>query len=142
VRERDHLPGTDLGRAARQRYFLASAFRTITSANMLLDIAKLHRLIDAVRASIFADTGLKVLELAKQLSYLSANNIRGLAIPTDYYENVSIPGYPLPVNVGVVHPQEVRAFARHLLAPHKKHRLHRPSSTRKSRNALDAGCIY
>ncbi len=92
VRERDHLPGTDLGRAARQRYFLASAFRTVSSANMLLDIAKLHRLIDAVRASIFADTGLKVLELAKQLSYLSANNIRGQAIPTDYYEDVSFPG--------------------------------------------------
>jgi LCP family protein required for cell wall assembly len=141
VRERDHLPGTDLGRAARQRYFITSAFRTVTSAKTLLDIGKLHRLIDAVRASIYADQDLKVLELAKELTYLSANNIHGQAIPTDDYQNVTIPGYPLPVNVGIVHPSEVRAFVRHLLAPHKKHKLHRPTTNRKSHNAVDAGCI-
>ncbi len=141
VRERDHLPGTDLGRAARQRYFLTSAFRTILSANTLLDIGRLRALIDAVHASIYSDSGLKVLELAKQLSYLSANNIHGQAIPTDYYTDVTIPGYPEQVNVGIVHPSEVRAFVRHLLAPHKKHRLHRPTTTKKTRNAVDAGCI-
>ena len=141
VRERDHLPGTDLGRAARQRYFLTSAFRTIMSAKMLFDISKLRALIDAVHASIYSDSGLKVLELAKQLSYLSANNIHGQAIPTDTYENVTIPGYPQQVNVGIVNPHEVRAFVRHLLAPHKKQRLHRPSSHHKTRNAVDAGCI-
>jgi len=140
VRQRDHLPGIDLGRAARQRYFLTSAFRTITSANMLLDIGKLRGLIDAVRASIYADPGLKLLDLAKQLSYLSANNIKGVAIHTLYYTDVTINGY-YPVNVGIVHPHEVRAFVRHLLAPHKTHRLHRPSPKRKSRSAVDAGCI-
>jgi LCP family protein required for cell wall assembly len=139
VRQRDHLPGTDLGRAARQRYFITSAFRTITSANMLLDIGKLRGLIDAVRASIYADSGLKVLELAKELSYLSANNIHGQAIHTAYYENVDING--ISVNVGVVHPREVRSFVRHLLSPHKKHRLRHPSSTKKSSHAVDAGCI-
>jgi LCP family protein required for cell wall assembly len=139
VRERDHLPGTDLGRAARQRYFLTSALRTITSANMLLDISKLSRLIDAVRASIFADPGLRILELAKQLSYLSANNIRGEAIHTQYYTSVILNGYPS--SVGIVYPREVRAFVRHLLAPHKKHRLHHPTSNKKTRNAVDAGCI-
>ncbi len=141
MRERDHLPGTDLGRAARQRYFLTSAFRTIASAKMLLDIGKLKGLIDAVRASVFADQHLKILELAKQLSYVSANNIHGQAIPTDYYEDVTIPGTRYQVNVGIVHPREVRAFVRHLLAPHKKHKLHRPTTNKKTRNAVDAGCI-
>jgi LCP family protein required for cell wall assembly len=141
VRERDHLPGTDLGRAARQRYFLTSAFRTIMSAKLLFDISRLSRLIDAVHASIYSDSGLKVLELAKQLSYLSANNIHGQAIPTDRYEDVTIPGYPQQVNVGIVDPHEVRAFVRHLLVPHKKHRLHHPTSHKKTRNAVDAGCI-
>ena len=92
-----------------------------------------------MRASIFADRGLKILELAKQLSYVSANNIHGQAIPTDYYEDVTIGSYQ--VNVGIVHPREVRAFVRHLLAPHKKHKLHRPTTNKKTRNAVDAGCI-
>ena len=94
-----------------------------------------------MHASIYSDSGLKVLELAKQLSYLSANNIHGQAIPTDCYEDVTIPGYPYQVNVGIVHPPQVRAFVRHLLAPHKKHRLHHPTTTKKTRNAVDAGCI-
>lgn len=45
-------------RAARQRYFLTAAFRAVTSASMLLDLGRLHHLIDAVRTSIYADPGL------------------------------------------------------------------------------------
>ena len=142
VRQRDHLPGTDIGRAARQRYFITSAFRTIASAKTLLDIGRLRGLIDAIRASIYADPALRILDLAKELSYLSANNIRGQVIHTQYYKDVNING--TPSNVGIVYPREVRAFVRQLLAPHRKHRLHRlhrPTSTKKSPTAVDAGCI-
>ncbi len=113
VRQREGLVGGDIARTARQRYFLTAAFRKVASAGTLLNIGKLQNLITAVDKSIYVDQGLNMLDLAKQMSNLSANNIRGEAIPTDHYANVQIGSYT--VNVGIIIPSQVRAFIHRMI---------------------------
>ena len=64
--------------------------------------------------SIYVDQGLNMLDLAKQMSNLSANNIHGEAIPTDHYADVQIGGYT--VNVGIIVPSQVKAFVQKMIA--------------------------
>jgi LCP family protein required for cell wall assembly len=110
VRQREGLPRGDVDRTARQRYFLTAAFRKVASAGTLLNIGKLQNLVTAVDKSIYVDSKLNMLELAKQMSNLSANNIRGEAIPTDHYEDTSVG------NVGIIIPSQVRAFVHKMIA--------------------------
>ena len=85
---------------------------------------------------MYADDRLNVLEFAKQLSQLSANNIVGHAIKTVRYADVTI--YGTPANVGIVHPRQVRRYVRGLFTPHPhRHRAHRHTP----RHPADAGCI-
>jgi LCP family protein required for cell wall assembly len=104
VRQRHFLHNGDIDRAARQRYFLTAAFRTIASAGTLLNIGRLRNLISAVDKSIYVDSGLNILDLAKQMSNLSANNIVGKAIPFVDYWNTSPVG-----DVERIDPAEVQA---------------------------------
>lgn len=110
VRQREGLPRGDIDRTARQRYFLAAAFRKVASAGTLLDIGKLQNLISAVDKSIYVDQGLNMLDLAKQMSNLSANNIHGEVIPTDHYADTAVG------NVGIIIPSQVRAFVHRLIS--------------------------
>ena len=110
VRQREGLPSGDIDRTARQRYFLTAAFRTVASAGTLLNIGKLQNLVSAVDKSIYVDQGLNMLDLAKQMSNLSANNIRGEAIPTDHYEDTPVG------NAGIIIPSQVRAFVHRLIS--------------------------
>jgi LCP family protein required for cell wall assembly len=132
VRQRDGVPGGDVGRAARQRYFLTAAFRRIESANVLLNPVKLHRLIQAVDKSIFIDNdNFSLVKLAAQLADLNPNDIIGKPIPTDGYATRN------GQSVLLVNPTKVRAWASHLLyGPHThsgKH-AHKPKP-------IDSGCI-
>jgi LCP family protein required for cell wall assembly len=109
VRQREGLPRGDVDRTARQRYFLTAAFRKVASAGTLLNIGKLRNLVSAVDKSIYVDQSLNMLDLAKQMSNLSANNIRGQAIPTDHYEDTAVG------NVGIIIPSQIRAFVQKMI---------------------------
>lgn len=110
VRQREQLPRGDIDRTARQRYFLTAAFRKVASAGTLLNLGALQNLVSAVDKSIYVDQGLNMLDLAKQMSNLSANNIHGEAIPTDHYANTAVG------NVGIIIPSQVRAFVHKMIA--------------------------
>lgn len=110
VRQRHNLPNGDLDRTKRQRYFLTAAFRKIASAGVLLNPSKLGDLVNAVDKSLYVDSGLNILDLAKQMANLSANNIVGKAIPFDGFNNNSPVG-----SVEVVNPTEVQRFVAKLI---------------------------
>ena len=78
VRQRHNLPNGDFDRVKRQQYFLTSAFRQVASAGILF---KLRELGDALKRSVYFDNSLNLLDLAKQLENLTANNIVGKTIP-------------------------------------------------------------
>ncbi len=86
VRQRHNIPGPvtdDLGREARQRYFLKQAFNKIATAGVLLNPFKLKHLISAVDSAFtFDNNNFGILQFAEQMSQLTAGNISGKSIPT------------------------------------------------------------
>jgi LCP family protein required for cell wall assembly len=113
VRQR-HGPAFTLGdidRTARQRYFLTAAFREVASAGTLLNIGRLSALVGAVRKSLWVDQDLKILDLAKQMSNLSANNIVGSVIPLERFEKVPPLG-----DVNIVDPAKVKRSVENLIS--------------------------
>jgi LCP family protein required for cell wall assembly len=110
VRQREGLPNGDLDRTARQRYFLTAAFRKVASAGTMLDPGKLRDLVSAVKKSIYVDSGLNMLDLARQMSNLSADNIVGEAIPFERFANEDVG------SVEVVNPHRVKQFVKSLIS--------------------------
>jgi LCP family protein required for cell wall assembly len=107
VRQRHFLTGGDLDRVRRQQYFLTSAFRKVASVGLLF---KLQALGDAVRRNIVLDKGLDLVDLAKQMERLSANNIVGKTIPT---KSETINGS----DVLAVNKAQVQSFVDKLINP-------------------------
>jgi LCP family protein required for cell wall assembly len=139
VRQRHNLPGpgNDLGRVARQRYFLTAAFHKIESVGVLANPIKLQNLIDAIKTSFTIDQDFSLQALAEQMIDLNANNIVGVTIPTDGSATVSIAGQS--EDVEMVTPSKVQAKIRQVLsgqpATPKKH------SNKPKHKAIDKGCI-
>ena len=88
VRQRHGLPGSDLGRVARQRYFLGAVFRKISSGGVLLNPFKLQSLLDAVSSSLLQDNDLDLLKLAGQMQGLTSGNIIGATMVTTGDETI------------------------------------------------------
>ena len=111
VRQRYNFPNGlgDLDRVERQRYFLTAAFRKLTSGGVLLNPIKLQNLLNAIRSSLYMDSTLDPLGLARQMQNLSANNIVGKTIPTDGFANNAAG------SVVVVNPAQVRSFVNALI---------------------------
>lgn len=83
VRQRHGLPNGDLDRIKRQQYFLASAFRKVESAGVLLNPFKLHDLLTAVGSSLLTDPSLDLLAVGREFAQMSAGNITFKTIPND-----------------------------------------------------------
>jgi LCP family protein required for cell wall assembly len=105
VRQRHNLPNGDLDRTARQRYFLAAAFRKVASAGTLFNPGRLSSLISAVNKSVWVDSTMNMFDLARQMSSLSANKISGRAIPFEYFWDNSPVG-----SVEKINPDQVKSF--------------------------------
>lgn len=92
----------DIGREARQRYFLAAAFRKIETAGTLLNPSKLNGLIAAIKSTLTIDDGLSLESLAHQMLDLTSGNILGQTIPTQGNQTVSGVGDVLLVDPATV----------------------------------------
>lgn len=110
VRQRYGLPNSDLDRIKRQQYFLSAAFRKLSSAGVLLNPFKLQDLLTAVTKSLQMDTTLDPLQLARQMSDLTAGNLTFSTIPTDGFDDTDVG------SVVVVHQNEVVQFVARVIA--------------------------
>jgi LCP family protein required for cell wall assembly len=141
VRQRHFLPNGDLDRVRRQQYFLTAAFRKIASVGLLF---KLNALGAAVTRNFYMDHGLNLINLARQMENLSADNIRSETIPT---APETIDGN----SVLAVNPKRVQAFVETVVnppapttsssTPAKKKTSGAKKSTTKKTGAIDAKCI-
>jgi LCP family protein required for cell wall assembly len=113
VRQRYDFPNGlgDLDRVERQRYFLTAAFRRITTAGELLNPIKLDSLLKAVQRNLYMDSGLNPLQLAQQMSNLSADNIVGKTIPTTGFATED------GASVVTIDPFAVKSFVTALIGP-------------------------
>lgn len=114
VRQRHGLPRGDLDRIQRQQYFLASAFRKVSSAGVLLNPFKLHDLLGAVGSSLLTDPHLDLLGLGRQFAEMSAGNITYKTIPNNGPQTI----YPDGVETSIVQVDSAAmpAFVRSLNA--------------------------
>ncbi|RBY79582.1 LytR family transcriptional regulator [Geodermatophilus sp. TF02-6] len=82
VRQRHGLPRGDLDRVVRQQYFLSTELRKATSSGVLLDPAKLRRLLQAVGSAVQTDPGLDLLQFAEQFAAIASGDVAFTTIPT------------------------------------------------------------
>lgn len=144
VRQRHNLPGPvtdDLGREARQRYFLKQAFNKIATAGVLLNPIKLKALISAVdNAFTFGGENFGILQFAEQMSQLTSRHISGSSIP--------ITGYPLIGDQSVVsvNVAAVRKYAHGAFYGSGVKKTAHPNVNKKKTPARTdpaaSGCIY
>jgi hypothetical protein len=95
VRQRHGLAHGDLDRIHRQQYFLAAAFRKISSKGALLDFGKQQALINAVGKSLSKNSSLNLLSFAGQLQDLSAGKLQFATIPVSGTPTIQFNGSPL-----------------------------------------------
>jgi LCP family protein required for cell wall assembly len=130
VRQRHNFPDGqgDLDRVRREQYFLTAAFRKVASLDILFKLASLG---DALKRNVYIDGHLNLIDLAKQMETLSANNIVGKTIRTT---PATIDG----MSVLQVQPAEVRRFIERVINPpaHSAaaHDAHKPKP-------IDSKCI-
>jgi LCP family protein required for cell wall assembly len=114
VRQRDNLPGTDLGRVRRQQVFLASLAKSVLSAGTLANPSRLGDLIDSVKKSVVLDENWDLLDFVQQMQGLSGGNIAFKTIPVgnvDYRYSAT----DHRLTAVQVDPAQVKAFASGLL---------------------------
>uniref|UniRef100_UPI00241CCF65 LCP family protein n=1 Tax=Lolliginicoccus levis TaxID=2919542 RepID=UPI00241CCF65 len=81
VRQREGLPGMDIGRINRQQVFMASLSRRVLSTDVLTSPSKLSELSSAIQRSVVIDEDWDVLAFAKQFQDLAAGNVQFETIP-------------------------------------------------------------
>lgn len=84
VRQRERLPGGDLGRIRRQQHFVGSVVREALSTGVLLDPMTLDRLLRAVGGSLRTDPGTStgdLLDAARSLRGVVAGQVQFQTVP-------------------------------------------------------------
>jgi len=84
VRQREGLPGGDLGRIRRQQHFVGSVVREALSTGVLLDPMTLDRLLRAVGGSLRTDPGTStgdLLDAARSLRGVVAGQVQFQTVP-------------------------------------------------------------
>ena len=84
VRQRNGVPGGDLGRIRRQQHFLSAVTREVLRAGTLLNPLALDRLLDAVTSSVRVDPGTEQSDLVRlglQMRRVTAGAVRFQTVP-------------------------------------------------------------
>ncbi len=81
VRQRHGLPGGDFDRIVRQQTFMAGMIRKMMSDNVLLDLGKQRRLVEAAADAMTVDEDLKLLDLAAQMQSVKPDSIQFQTVP-------------------------------------------------------------
>lgn len=136
----------DIGREARQRYFLAAAFHEIETARTLFNPSKLNALVSAVKSTLTIDEGLNLPTLAHQMLDLTSGHIVGQTIPDEGSQT-----FPAPVGSAlIVNPVKVQDQIQRWLHPRRpapRPGTGRttgspgPSSTNDAVSSAQHGCI-
>ncbi|NYI92771.1 LCP family protein required for cell wall assembly [Amycolatopsis endophytica] len=111
VRQRHGVPGSDLGRIARQQAFLSGMAEVVLDSGTLTDPARLSALVGAVTSSVILDRGWDVLTFAEQMHNLTSDGITFATIPV---QSLSL-ATPYDGDAVKVDPTQVQGFVDALL---------------------------
>ncbi|GAA1975455.1 LCP family protein [Catenulispora subtropica] len=109
VRQRYHLPNSDLDRTHRQQAFLASVTHTLRQKGVLGDIGSMQSLFNVVKKDIVIDNGWSVLDFAQQASNLTGGNATFYTLPIKGNADVpDAPGSKTLTSVNLVDPELIK----------------------------------
>lgn len=83
VRQRDGVPGGDLGRIARQQVFIGALLNELLSQEVLFDFGRQTELINAASQSLTVDTELDLFTLIEQVQAITAGSITFQTMPNE-----------------------------------------------------------
>lgn len=105
VRQREGLPGMDIGRIHRQQVFMASLAQRVLSRQVLTNPAALNNLSNAIQRSVLLDSEWDILGFAKQFQDLAVGDVQFETIPVVSMNSWSTDGMQSVVEVD---PEHVR----------------------------------
>ncbi|MFE0020295.1 LCP family protein [Amycolatopsis sp. NPDC059021] len=98
VRQRNGLPGDDLGRESRQQAFLASVASTLKRDGVFGSLSDLQKLLTAAEEDVVYDKGWNILDLAKQAKNLNPANIVFHTLPVVKADKILLGGQSVDIN--------------------------------------------
>ncbi|GGC66205.1 LCP family protein [Hoyosella rhizosphaerae] len=113
VRQREGLPGLDIGRIHRQQVFMASLAQRALSTQVLTSPAALNRISTAIQRSVVLDSDWDIIGFAQQFQNLAAGNVEFETIPVEKLNGWSTDGMQSVVEVD---PTAVRERIMEVLA--------------------------
>ncbi|AEF42255.1 LCP family protein [Hoyosella subflava] len=113
VRQREGLPGMDIGRIHRQQVFMASLAQRVLSTQVLTNPTALNRLSQAIQRSVVLDSEWDILGFAKQFQGLAVGDVQFETIPVVSMNSWSTDGMQSVVEID---PDQVRERIAEVLA--------------------------
>ncbi|TKJ16690.1 LCP family protein [Blastococcus sp. CCUG 61487] len=81
VRQRHGLPRSDFDRIIRQQTYVGGMIRKLMADDVLLDLGKQRRLVEAAAESVTVDQSLNLLDLAAQMQSVQPDKIHFQTVP-------------------------------------------------------------
>jgi LCP family protein required for cell wall assembly len=116
VRDRDTLPGTDLGRTRRQQAVLDYVLWKLGHAGVLSDLSALNSLLSTASKYLITDSTFNLAEFASGMQALSGQNMEFTTLPVAGENSVELNGSEQDVNLIDV-PQIQRIVRRAFYPP-------------------------
>ena len=116
VRQRDNVPGDDLGRESRQQAYLAAVALKLKSGGVFGSLSSFNKLFDAARDSVVYDNGWDIGELAMEAKNLNPGNILFKTLPTEGPGTYTY-GNGRKTDMMKIDPDKFKAVTRALLNP-------------------------
>lgn len=98
VRQRNGLPGDDLGRESRQQAFLASVASTLKRDGVFGSLTDLQKLLNAAEEDVVYDKGWNILDLTTQAKNLNPANIVFHTLPVQKADTILLHGQSVDIN--------------------------------------------
>jgi LCP family protein required for cell wall assembly len=111
VRQRDGLPGGDLGRTHRQQAFLDSALHQLSDEGVLSDLTKIQALLNVAKHYVITDAGWNLVDLAAESRNLTGGHTSFHTLPISGYATID------GQDVNVVNPPHIRSIVRSTFYP-------------------------
>jgi anionic cell wall polymer biosynthesis LytR-Cps2A-Psr (LCP) family protein len=108
VRSRDTLPGTDIGRTARQQAALDYIVWKLKNEGALSDTGMLTGLLSTASQYLNVDQNFNLLDFATNMKALSGKNLSFTTLPAAQMNDVVVPGYPGTQDVNYIYVPKIQ----------------------------------
>jgi LCP family protein required for cell wall assembly len=115
IRDRDSLPGTDLGRTKRQQAVIDYVIWKLRHQGVLSDISQLNSLLNVAKQYLITSSGWDMLQFAGEMKSLTGKNLSFQTLPVSGYQTEYLDGSYQAVNI--VNPAGIKKIVHDTFYP-------------------------